>query len=380
MADEELVDNQKNVTEGETEPKKKSLFQKFTDYVEKDNEKWEKGGEKKAVQGKDLSAEEKGKIKNLAVDFWNSYGKDHQEDVESWVNHDKGQKLVKHFVNDGKCQDLYTNCAEYKNCFDAYQKEKGNTNYNYEESSVDFNRIQTPYDVSFYIVLDGFPEWMLSTTNQHTKNFVMSRFKEGDSILSIVKTANEKLGKKPTKEGDKDSQKEGNESENEEDKEQEAKTEEAHDEHEHEKHEFDVFCVKCAKKDLPSQIAYGNLSNQFNEYQRSFMKTFADSGEKISKEDANIFNNLKDKNFAEDFLQKNINKFDTAFLDKIKNNINKIDKEDLEKFNNNINKEKYEDIIKNDPKKFDNDINKVFDDYLKNKSNQTTQSGGVEKE
>mgnify|MGYP006974699019 CR=1 FL=1 len=45
----------------------------------------------------------------------------------------------------------------------------------------------------------------------------MARFKEGDSVLSICKAANEKLGKTAAaSKDDKDAQKDGNESENEE--------------------------------------------------------------------------------------------------------------------------------------------------------------------
>ena len=317
MADEEeMVEGQET---SEDEPKKKSVLKKFGDYIEKDNKKWENGGAKKPVKGRELDAEEKGKIRDLAIDFWNNYGKDNQDKVESWANHPKGQKLIKHFISDGKCQDLYTNCDAYKNCFDAYQKVNGDKNYNYDESCVDFNRIQTPYDVSFYIVLDGFPDWLLSVTNQHTKNFVMSRFNEGESILSIVKTANEKLGKTADKKGDKDAQENGNESESKDDKEQSQESEEEQKEH---KHELDVYCATCAKKDVPTRIVYGDLSKQFNEYQRGYLKTFVDSGKKLSEENTEIFNNLKDTSFAETYFSAHKELFDLSIFDNTKKPIN----------------------------------------------------------
>lgn len=313
MADEEKVEDQE-VSEGVSQRKGLAGIRKI------DKNALNSSAQSKEIKGKELSLERKNEIKDLAIDFWNNYGKDNQEDVKSWADHPKGQKLIKHFISDGKCQDLYSNCDAYKNCFDAYQKVNGNKNYNYDESFVDFNRIQTPYDVSFYVVLDGFPVWLLSATNQHTKNFVMSRFNEGESILSIVKIANEKLGKTTAKkEEDKDSQKDENESESEEDKEQSQKTEEEQNEH---KHELDVYCATCAKKDVPTRIVYGDLSKQFNEYQRSYLKTFVDSGKSLTKDNTNIFNSLKDKSFAETYFSQHKEQFDLSAFDKYKNSFN----------------------------------------------------------
>lgn len=367
MADEEKVDSSEQTGEIEAEPKKKSLFKKFSDYVEKDNEKWENGGAKKAVQGRELSPEEKGKIEALATDFWNSYGKDHQDDIQSWANHEKGQKLIKHFVSDGKNQELYTNCDAYKSCFDAYQKANGDKNYNYDESSVDFSRLQTPYDVSFYIVLDGFPDWLLSTTNQHTKNFVMARFKEGDSVLSICKAANEKLGKTAAaSKDDKDAQKEGNESENEEKqedkKEEEQKTEEKQEEHKHEKDEFDGFCAVCAKKQLPNLILYGKLSDQFNDYQKSYIKNAIELNGSLSDENIKVVKKMQNKEEALKYFNNYKDQFDMSFLNNLKNEV------DSQKFNNKLDKDEFFKDNKN------NDIDKIYAEFLAGKNNAESQA------
>ena len=381
MADEEKVDSSEQTGEIEAEPKKKSLLKKFSDYVEKDNEKWENGGTKKAVQGRELSVEEKGKIKALATDFWNSYGKDHQDDVQSWVNHEKGQKLIKHFVSDGKNQELYTNCDAYKNCFDAYQKSNGDKNYNYDESSVDFNRLQTPYDVSFFIVLDGFPDWLLSTTNQHTKNFVMSRFKEGDSILSIVKVANEKLGKTAAaSKDDKDAQKEGNESESEEKQEEQKTEEEIHEEQVQQKLEFDEFTSDCAKTQIHARILYGNIGNR---YQKSFVKRAIDLKGYLSREYVNVFANLGDEKKAKDYYNRYREYFDSSFLQSVESNsqIKNLNVESDSQIKN-----LKDEFLRNGAQIFNDNSNRndaidqAFDNYIDYKNSIYAQMSGTEKE
>jgi len=171
------------------------------------------------------------------------------------------------------------------------------------------------------------------------------------------------LGKVANKKGDKETQKEGNESESEESKEQtqEQSKETAEEQKEH-KHEFDVYCATCAKKDLPTRIVYGDLAKQFNEYQRSYLKNFADSGKSLSKDNTNIFNRLKDVSFAETYFTQHKEQFDLSVFDNVKKNVNSFDSQSQTHRN-------YYDLNKKGEK-----IDNLYDDFLKSKGSQNTTS------
>lgn len=241
----------------EETPQRKSLFNKFVEHIEKTDESWSNDNKKKGPRGRDLSPEEMKKKEKLAIDFYNEYGKDHLDDVESWSSQPKGQEILKHFSTDGRNADLYESCQQYRELADAFKKERGDSHYNYDEAQVAWDRVQTEYDIAFYVVLSGLPRFLISTTNQHTMGFVMTRFEDGKSISAILDDVKEKTeGKSSAKTEDKDKEKEDENAEEKEEKKEE-KPEEKKEETPEEKKTKKRFVFSITKEieDFGTRIA-----------------------------------------------------------------------------------------------------------------------------
>ena len=283
MAENEVENKEKteaNKTEAnKAEEVKKQDDKKTANQNKKADESNEKEEESFQVKQK------RDKIKQAAKDFWGptgaGFGATHE--VSEWGTDEKGQILLSHFSSEGKDAVLYNDCIEYRECLSKYQKAKGDASYDYDESSVDFNRLQTDYDVAFYVVLSGLPKFLISATNQHTMGFVMTRFKEGNSIGSIVKEAKVKLNQQPAADGKdgKGTEKEG--SENEKDKEtQEPKADEQTQEPKtqeqalKEKKEQDTWAVLVTKenavKEIYSKVSTGYYGSDAKELFDEFVK------------------------------------------------------------------------------------------------------------
>ena len=234
----------------EETPERKSLFSKFVDYIERSDASWSNDNRNEAPKGKKLSSNEMKEKEDLAVEFYNEYGKDHLEDVESWATNSKGQKILKHFSTDGRNYELYLSCYQYQKLADAFQKERGDSHYNYDDDKVAWDRLKTEYDIAFYVVLSGLPRFLISATNQHTMGFVMSRFSEGKGISAILNDVKERTeSKTETKQEDEN---EKQEDENTEEKPEEKKEETPEDEKS--KGKF-VFAVRKEIEDFGTRIA-----------------------------------------------------------------------------------------------------------------------------
>ena len=269
---EESKAEENKAVENKPEETKKQDDKKTANQNKKDDESNEKEEESFQVKQK------RDKIKQAAKDFWGptgaGFGATHE--VSEWGTDEKGQILLSHFATEGKDAVLYNDCLEYRECLSKYQKAKGDASYDYDESCVDFNRLQTDYDVAFYVVLSGFPKFLISSTNQHTMGFVMTRFKEGNSVGSIVKEARTKLSQQTANNSKDGKETKKEDKENEEDKEaQEQKTDEQTQEPKtqeqamQEKKEQDAWAVVVMKdkamKEIQDKVNTGYYGNDIKD-------------------------------------------------------------------------------------------------------------------
>ena len=155
--------------------------------------------------------------------------------------------MIKHYVEDGKSQELYDCCTEYRELFEKYKREKGVNDYEYDEALVDYNRIKSVYDIAFFITLSGLPECFISTINLNTMGFVMKRYSNGDSAYSILKEADKRRGEPPKEKEDSDEK---------ESEEQEQEETEVNNEDKNERFAFAVGVVK-------DSVAKGSQSKSF---------------------------------------------------------------------------------------------------------------------
>ena len=144
--------------------------------------------------GGTLTAGEVENIKNLMQKFWKDYGMNN--DVSDWPKDSDGRKVIEYFESPRRNDSYFDKCIEYNKCKDKYQQEKGNGDHSYDEENVDFDRVQSDYDIAFFEVLSDFPKCFISNVNQHTMGYVMSAKKQGKSNGDILKDAKEKREKR----------------------------------------------------------------------------------------------------------------------------------------------------------------------------------------
>ena len=117
--------------------------------------------EKTVKTGKPLTGAKKEKIRQLAVDFWQDYGKDHKDDVDSWLSNPNGKKLISHFNEDGKDPNLFEECIEYRSCANAYFKTNSKENQEYDDELVDYAALQTHFGIAGYWVMRNLPKFII---------------------------------------------------------------------------------------------------------------------------------------------------------------------------------------------------------------------------
>ena len=144
--------------------------------------------------GATLTAGEIENIKSLVQKFWNEYGMYH--DVSEWTNDASGRKVIEYFESPRRNDAYFERCVEYNKCKEKYQKEKGSGEFNYDEENVDFDRVQSDYDIAFFQVLSGLPACLISRVNQNTMGYVMTAKKQGKTNNEILKDAKEKREKR----------------------------------------------------------------------------------------------------------------------------------------------------------------------------------------
>lgn len=137
----------------------------------------------------------------------------HKIPVEDWSSYSGGSDY-KSYLKKAKLEGTLR--GDEKEDYDklvAYEKgnlEKENET-TYDESRIDWSRIETPYDVAFYL---SYPSWILSEPNRNIQNFVKEQYKK-KSISQIASEARKKLGKEDNKATDKtNNEKEGNKDQN----------------------------------------------------------------------------------------------------------------------------------------------------------------------
>lgn len=138
----------------------------------------------------------------------------HNMPVEEWSSHVGGSDY-KSYLRSGKLSGSldsdekkdYDRLVEYEKSSPDKESEES-----YDESAIDWTRLETPYDVAFYL---SYPSWILSKQNRNIQGYVKEQYKK-KSMSEIAKEARKKLGKEESKATDKSQNK--NENEDEQDK------------------------------------------------------------------------------------------------------------------------------------------------------------------
>lgn len=146
------------------------------------------------------------------------YGKFHSLSVKEWGLHTDGADYKSYLktTEKGKLTPQQKEDLDRLKDYEAGSEKEDETSTSYDAGSVDYSKIKSIYGVAGFLSMEDLPDFFLSESNLHTRNFVLSEYKE-KSIFQIVEEAKKKVGEsgKDKKKDDKENDKE---TENQEDK------------------------------------------------------------------------------------------------------------------------------------------------------------------
>lgn len=205
-----------------------------------------------------------------------------------WTNLPNGQEFVNYLTkvenehNEKSLNDEEKKCLESLKAYRKNSEDGKEEDLQYEEDSIDWERLKTPYDISFYL---SFPSFMLSNMNKNIQNFVKTKHKTM-TLGQIADYAKERAAKqsKENADGKDKDDKKANQEENQETEQKDS-------------------------EETPKEAEHNARTNLFEETKRFAIVNNKD----IKRENAH-----KDKNLNEQ-TQINPEKIDPEIINKIEN-------------------------------------------------------------
>ena len=150
-------------------------------------------------------------------EFWDEFGKDNK--VSNWGDTAAGRKVIQFFESGVNPKFASRNGSKYNLCRDkflAFKNEKSGDKTEEESTEaldmnqVDKNRIQTLYDISFFVAIDDMPRFLVSNENYHTGKWVISELAK-KSPFKLLDEIKEERGEKQANESQNEQDSQGGE-------------------------------------------------------------------------------------------------------------------------------------------------------------------------
>ena len=137
-------------------------------------------------------------------EFWDEFGKDNV--VSKWGDTATGRKVIQFFESGVNPKFASKNDSKYNKCRNKFLEFKNGKSGDKtgEESAealdinqVDKNRIQTLYDISFFVAIDDMPRFLVSNINYHTGKWVVGEL-DKQSPFKLLDEIKKERGKEQT--------------------------------------------------------------------------------------------------------------------------------------------------------------------------------------